>query len=420
MHRSTLPCRHTVSTRKQHAKSKNTATRAGMLALGLALASGAKAQNSVQLYGLVDMAVAYSSADPGGAFAATNKARSSISMNGNNMSTSFFGISGIEELGNGYKALLKMEAFFRPDTGSAGRTVNDVFFGRESYVGLTGPWGEVKLGKPLTSMGLSTYFTSAYGFSPMFDPMFRQLYTGTFAGVNNTSYIGNALPLDAEWGNSISYTSPNFGPFSFGANVGFAELAGANRKIHVGANALYFGGPLTATIAYQRVALGGGNTRGGTWPTFYPTPNADFPNPNDGFKMGDLGAAPTLSYQTTYFAGMSYKFDFMSLYSQFAHVANEGGKSGSQHDTTVTLGTKIPAGSGYFTAAYGHTWQTSGFGLTDGGRDTVSVSYNYNLSKRSDLYAAYRFDKFSADGPGNFVQSTVPTHYVALGMRHRF
>ncbi|MCL9876070.1 porin, partial [Ralstonia solanacearum] len=128
------------------------------VALAVATASGAmsaaaQAQSSVTLYGQVDAWV--------GAQKGFDSSRAGV-VNPGGMSTSYWGLKGSEDLGNGLKSLFALEAFFRPDTGRAGRFDGDNFFARNAFVGLSSnAWGTIKLGR-----NTPPYFVSTILFNP--------------------------------------------------------------------------------------------------------------------------------------------------------------------------------------------------------------------------------------------------------------
>lgn len=113
--------------------------------LGLALAAGgAFAQSSVTLYGVVDAAVEH----------VTNVGASGGSLNRMPSNTgsvpSRLGFHGTEDLGGGLRAVFTLEMGLAPDSGAmnqGGRA-----FGRQSYVGLAGPWGSLTLGRQYTML----------------------------------------------------------------------------------------------------------------------------------------------------------------------------------------------------------------------------------------------------------------------------
>ncbi|HIC7213188.1 TPA: porin, partial [Burkholderia stabilis] len=97
--------------------------------------TAAHAQSSVSLYGQVDEWVG-ATKFPGG-----NRA---WNVSGGGMSTSYWGLHGAEDLGNGYKAIFTLESFFRAQNGQFGRFRGDTFFARNAYVGISSPYGTVK------------------------------------------------------------------------------------------------------------------------------------------------------------------------------------------------------------------------------------------------------------------------------------
>ncbi|MEY2840831.1 MAG: hypothetical protein RJB60_3130 [Pseudomonadota bacterium] len=112
------------------------------LAAGLALASGAQAQSSLNLYGILDLSA--------GSFETSyNTAKSNrvTQVESGKMTTSYIGFKGTEDLGGGLKANFMLESFLRLDTGASGRSSSDVFWGRNANVGLSGGFGKVVLGR---------------------------------------------------------------------------------------------------------------------------------------------------------------------------------------------------------------------------------------------------------------------------------
>ncbi|MFP3548098.1 porin, partial [Rhizobium sp. SIMBA_035] len=77
-------------------------------------------------------------------------------VSGGGMSTSYWGLHGAEDLGNGYKAIFTLESFFRAQNGQFGRFQGDTFFARNAYVGVSSPYGTVTAGRLTTHLFLST------------------------------------------------------------------------------------------------------------------------------------------------------------------------------------------------------------------------------------------------------------------------
>jgi predicted porin len=110
-----------------------------LVALALMGAVGAAhAQSSVTIYGTVDAGVSRTTHT-------TNDA-TQIGKRDNNK----LGFRGVEDLGNGLKALFQLEIRYEPDTGTL-ENGNRPFFQGQSRVGLQGSFGTVRLGRGLTA-----------------------------------------------------------------------------------------------------------------------------------------------------------------------------------------------------------------------------------------------------------------------------
>lgn len=159
--------------------------------LGLALAaSGALAQSSVTIYGVVDAAVEHVTEVGASGRGLTRMS----SLTGS--SPSRLGFRGSEDIGGGLRSLFTLEMGIAPDSGAlnqGGRA-----FGRQSFVGLAGPWGSLTLGRQYTMLFWSSLDADILG------PNIHGLSTFD-------SYIPNARA-----DNSIAYRG-TFGGFTAGA-----------------------------------------------------------------------------------------------------------------------------------------------------------------------------------------------------------
>nr|WP_254504267.1 porin [Duganella vulcania] len=98
----------------------------------------AAAQSGVSVYGVVDLAVV-SDRDSG---------KAATGVNSGQQTASRLGLKGNEDLGGGMRASFVVESQIEADTGNpsfAGRP-----FGSQSWVGLSGAFGSVKLGRMFT------------------------------------------------------------------------------------------------------------------------------------------------------------------------------------------------------------------------------------------------------------------------------
>lgn len=191
----------------------------GAIALAAAAAANAQAANGITLYGVVD---AYVQAADG----AGNLAR----VQSGGLSGSRFGLKGSEDLGNGLRGIFTIESGINLDDGTSGQ---GAFWGRQAFVGLASPYGQLTLGRQYGSVfALSSDF-SEFSNGPIGA---STAVIGGFGGYEpvrgsaNTA-TGNGGPTRVN--NSIKYETPSFSGFKAGALVGLGEVAGGTTKTRV-------------------------------------------------------------------------------------------------------------------------------------------------------------------------------------------
>lgn len=331
--------------------------------LGLGLCAAAQAQSSVSAYGLIDMSVGQYQG-----IGATPKVWRAQS---GNMTTSFLGFKGTEDLGGGLKGVFSIEHFLRADTGDAGRFNGDAFWARNAYVGLSGAFGTSTLGRNTTPLFVSTLIFNAVGDSFGYSPSIRQLFTPA-TGAGMLAFYG-----DTGWNNSLAYSSPNFSGLSLNLMGNLGEGAAGATGRNMGANVLYFAGPFAATVAAQQV------------------------------KNGAFGIPAGWKSQDTVQLGLSYDLSVVKLFGQYTLA-----KTKATLDTQTKiygLGAAVPIGAGKALVQYGNA--TAEYGTTEVVNKTLTVGYDHNLSKNTDVYAVIVNDKATALAAGTS---------VAAGIRLRF
>lgn len=322
------------------------------------ISTGAFAQN-VTLSGLIDAYV--------GSMQYSGDKRTNAANSGG-MTTSWWGMSGEEKLGSGLTAEFKITGFFRGDTGAYGRFVNDPALSRDAWVGLKGDFGTVHLGRDLAPNFLPTVIFNAFGDSFSFSPVVLHANVPLF---NGTGW-GAANAGDTGWSNQVRYTTPNFGGLSGNVHYQLGEVAGNTGKRNVGVNFLYFGGPFALGGFWHSVRVNN-------------PVNAVVPEQKAWMLAGKAGVGPA------------------NVYAQYERANNDNGNDSK----TASLSADLAAGPGKVLAGWANTkWTASG-----AKRDTFSLGYDYNLSKRTDLYAVYMNDKITNYDRGNS---------FAVGVRHRF
>jgi predicted porin len=325
-----------------------------LIALAAVAATGAAfAQSSVTLFGRLDASVASVNVETNGVkqYPATKNG-----IDSSNMNTQFWGLRGTEDLGGGLKANFMLQSNFQIDTGAASAN----FFDREAWVGLSGGFGAVRLGRQY----------SAYD-------VFYGAVNHTFnSNINVTGDVfGNGVAAyDTRVSNSIVYFMPTISGFNASIAYGFGEdkTATTSATSHTSLQVHYAKGPILVGAAVQRKTLAGNidrdhNIFGGSY---------------------DLGVAKlTGSYQTS--------------------------KQASTKDKEYQVGVSAPVGP--VTLAFGYADSESKTGATTLNSDGYALLGTYNLSKRTTVYVGYE----STDLQTNRTTKTERTN-LAFGVRHTF
>ncbi|WP_175856480.1 porin [Burkholderia anthina] len=326
-----------------------------MLAAFAFSTQSAHAQSSVTFYGNVDTGVGYFS-NVGG--------KSLYAAVDSNFIPNLFGFSGSEDLGDGLKALFKLEAGFALSSGAL--TVPGEIFQRQAYVGLSSDkFGTLTMGHQST-FGFDTLLPFSVG----------------YVGGTYTVHQGNfdELANSFEFNNSVKYVSPTYAGLSFATAFGFGNQAGnfANGR-NYSFSLRYKNGPLALGATYENennrflelVNLVGLKSLLGT-----PLPQLNGVVAN---KMENWGI------------GGSYELGDWTLHGLF-----------TQSRITLTTGrgnaNTIDAGADYLIRKV----DSVGVGISvenlDGGRwTTVNLSNIYFLSKRTKLYQQVMYQKASGE-----------------------
>nr|WP_315595056.1 porin [uncultured Cupriavidus sp.] len=236
-----------------------------MVSLGIA-AGAAHAQSSVTLYGVADAGIEYLSNVP-----SASGGSSQVRMTSGNMSTSRWGIRGVEDLGGGLKAIFDLESGISFDTGAQNN--NTRLFDRGAFVGLASQYGTLTLGRQTTPMYDTGLQVDPMGYAPRYslyksdDTLAGRAdnaikYRGKFNGLTATALYsfsrtgGGEVPgnykVDRNLGVSLMYEA---GAFAVGA--AYDEFQGStvptenltDRRAMLGAS--YAFGPAKAFVGYR-------------------------------------------------------------------------------------------------------------------------------------------------------------------------
>lgn len=303
------------------------------------------------------------------------------------MTTSFFGLRGREDLGDGWLARFDLQSFLRIDDGGAGRAPTDPYWARTSSVGISGPYGSVDVGRVNTPMFLLGVRTNPFGSASGLGPFMMHIYLPTAT----QSMVTHKSGSDSMWNNSLSYVSPSMSGFSVQLMGTASEGASANgRRASLGLS--YSAGALTAGVVHERLsrmAIGWGGP-----------PPFTAARPAFTVEEGD-----------STFAAVSYQLPAVRLSAQVLDSRLRSARPDELSLTTTILGASVPIGLGEVLLSWGHTnkRQASLAGAVK--RDTTSLVYDYRLSRRTDVYAGVLVDKVSALDSGRT---------LAAGVRHSF
>ncbi|TFE42272.1 porin [Paraburkholderia dipogonis] len=355
----------------------------------------ASAQSSITLYGVADVSVRYltnSNAKNDGRLFMTNGA----------ITNSRWGLRGSEDLGGGLKAIFDLESGINLQDGSASDSQR--LFNRNAYVGLSGQYGTLTLGRQKT---------------PLFDLLGDTYDPLTVGNYFENSWLPGALGAGLYADNAVKYTGTYKGltmaaMYSFGTNSESTGAGGFSGQVpgHLGAGTMY---GFTLSYVAGPLSVAGGVQQ-----------NSD----NSNHK------------QTIFNANAVYAFSTAKVYVGYLHSKDDTGFVDSAlAQQTLVPGVDILKGSGRVDNGpfAGITWQATpaltltgaayydhmsnaaiGNGqVSSGNRYTLVALAEYALSKRTEVYGTVDFDKVSGAAsvelPGKNNQTG-----VALGLRTIF
>jgi predicted porin len=357
------------------------------LAVLASFASAASAQSSVTVYGLLDAGV---TAERGSTDGSITKLATGVQQ-GNRL-----GFKGTEDLGSGLKANFQLESGFNLDTGT-GR--QDALFGRQAFVGLSGNFGAVNLGR-------------------QYDPIFVSMDTIDPFSTGLTGATTNLMnPGNVRTNNSITYTTPNVQGFSATVLYGVGEKAGdSSLGRTIGGSLDYVNGPVVLTLAYDKVNV--------TPISPIPAPTPATPNPAD-----------SIANKKLILLGGTYNFGPVKL-----HAAYESDKSDARTDVNplasstakdfrdYMIGVSAPIGAGTLMASYIDKNDRTSQQL--GGKQ-MAIGYSHPVSKRTSFYTSYAYidndtngkstvGDASSGGSGDKQRVGGSSAALTVGMRHKF
>ena len=341
-----------------------------LIAAAVVAASGAAmAQSSVQIYGTVDV-WAGSSGNKTTLSGVETKESFGV-VNSGGLTTSRIGFRGTEDLGGGLAANFKLESRLGVDTGAAFASG----FDRESWVGLSGGFGEIQLGNTWTA------YDDIWGAT-------NHTFDDNFTAVPRIGY--NAIP-----GSTIKYYAPVFSGVTAAVSYSLGE-ADVDSPDVTSFSLNYDGGPLNVVFGYQREEFAS--------PEIY------------GFGI----ALGTVEKFSNTLIGASYDFGVAKLLGNYNQAKVEDASFAA--DITLneySVGVEVPLGDAMaFSAGYGRS-QAKQSGVKLIKASGVSAALTYTLSKRTTAYAGFNRTTFTDEGVNNAGDKVRESIY-AVGIKHTF
>jgi len=341
----------------------------------LAVAGTAAAQSSVTVFGVVDAGISHYSTKSRswGGTPPRQVTQSKTVLSPSGYASSRLGFRGREDLGGGLAASFWLEAPLANDVG--GGIGN---FGRRSTLSLSGPFGELRLGRD---------YTASFWNDGVFDPFsVNGVGTNLIAVVNSNLAASRALATGGllngglsagtdsylRTSNAISYfLPPGLGgvygqvQYAFHENVDDSAVPGSPSR-----RGRYAGGRLGWTNGKADVALGYGES------TLASTSAG-------GEKIKSLNI------------GGSYDFGVAKVFGEWSRVRDVREEAAwfaprqTDRYDGLMAGVNVPVGAGIVRASYARVNFKNGNGLpdSDASVDKWALGYVHNLSKRTALYA---------------------------------
>ncbi len=343
--------------------------------LACAFSTQASAQSNVSLYGIVDAWVGQTNNKVGG----TPTGATGVVDSGG-AQASRWGLRGTEDLGGGLKVNFILEQGISADNGTITRvSASNDGFNRAAYVGMTGGFGEVRLGRMLGAFdalrGSTNHLYDSSGFAS----------TGQVWGAGATAANGLPAVVGSDYlarsNNTIYYATPMDNAFSGSVSYAFDENAStavdAPRMISL--HGKYTGGPIRIGYGYQSERY-------------------------------------TTGKNIFHIVAGNYDFGPVQMVGAAQRQIDER-VAGHLKSNEWELGLSAPFGGAY-TVALGYasskTENSSGTQVIDA--KGFSMMGTYDMSKRTRLYTAYRQLKTTrADG-----STALDATRLGVGVTHKF
>ncbi len=343
----------------------------------------------VTIYGTIDQAYQSTKVTDPGSLLSTDGSYKNTNITGTNNGGSAIGFKGSEDLGGGLKAFFQQEIGLNtdsnggPQTAAGGQSAGD-YENRNSFVGLSGGFGSIQVGRqynfafyniiandPMGFSGLGTYAAAAAGNAARTDKMIAYTLPTFVPGVK--------VELGKAYGNATVTTAS---PRKEGDSTSWA-LAYSNGALYAGftgesvidatSKVKYSSGTVTYDLGMVKIGYGTSKST---------DPNA---------TLAEASSKPIYTGGGGDYAPTSYKGEMTSITVPINGSLSAFYSTGSlsQDDGTGALKTKAS-----------------------------QLGANYSLSKRTTVYL--QTGKTKTDLPSPYAANSMSTSGYALGVLHSF
>ena len=298
-----------------------------------------------------------------------------------NCTTCSFGLKGSEDLGNGLKAIFKIDFQYDTVERNAAGSLTD----RDQWLGLGGVFGQLRAGT------ISTVYKSH---GAMLDPIYRTSQQQRDRGLQSDLHRGAGEDGQGRATNTIRYDTPTWNGLGIGGHYTMQSDNGIDSTDNPwGLGGQWKGGPFLVFADYITSDEGGDD---------------------DAWKLGGKFGLGMFSF----FA--QYEGD-MGLIS--ARGGNQTGGSGDGANTWM-LGATASLGNSLAYFGWGHGDSGSG-GSVASRYNTWQLMGTHNMSRRTMVYGGY--SQIICSKHDNDVCSTIGTNpgdeddsKLSFGMKHKF
>ena len=324
-------------------------------------------------------------------------ADNNIAMHSN---TSSIGVKGSEDLGDGLKAIYKVEFGINllgpptPDPDGAWGTSlspegTGALTGRDQFIGLKGGWGTVKLG---------TFSSNYKQMGGKVDPLYRTPLEGRgFLDIQSPLHRGRGIN-NGRMTNAASYTTPKMGGFSLVANTTFS---GSNDET-TGVGIRWSN---KAFMAYA------------DWIDFQIASSNGGVSPNFALAIQDCTLANDCTMGTAIKVGGKFSSKAFAVALQYEMIDTAEWESDT--DLLFLAGTWNINKNNALILTYGMQDIDEAVGSTVSDDSTgMALAYNHKLSKMTNVYVGYGAK--SSDTPADATRTSHDESVITGGMRVKF